>query len=86
MRKIEKVVEKLVQRTEDGEIDWGQPNSTGHFEAEIEDKPVRIYQNGTISIDGWKHRSKLGVELYKSARKTNRPEFVDKFIDSVLQE
>ena len=87
MRKIEKVINRLIEKTDDHELHWERPTS-GCFEAEIKGKNVRIYQNGTISVDNdegnWKQRTESGVELYKAARAEARPEWVDSFINKVL--
>lgn len=84
MHKIERAIEELIQGTENQDIHWDRPNNTGHFKAEVEGQTLRIYQNGTLSIENWKHQSELCVELYKSVRMQQLPQFVDEFIDSIL--
>ena len=87
MRKIEKVVEKLISQTKSGEIDWYSLEwSEKGYVSEIEGEDVRVYRSGQMSVGGWKHQSEKVLRLYKTIRAESRPDFVEDFFESVLNE
>lgn len=84
MRRMKRAINKIIQQTEEGEIEWQESASGRAFISEIAGEKVKIYENGLISVNSWKQKTEEGVDLYKTIREMNRPEFVDEFIDSIL--
>jgi len=88
MNKKERAIQTLIEKTHEGELDWGEGDKT-HYETEVGGRMVTVYKGGPLKLHGsgdntdWHYNSGRVHKLYKAARMSARPEWVMNFFQEL---